>query len=90
MCALASLTEKDVSGEQWWADDKLSAVQETMLINKLCCFVVWVFFPPQNHEETLTEFFTIMLPTSVVKVLDITKARPLSQKEKLSSTNNNS
>lgn len=44
MCALASLTEKDVSGEQWRADDKLSAVQETMLINKLCCFVVWVFF----------------------------------------------
>lgn len=36
------------------------------------------------------KFFTIMLPTSVVKVVDITKARPLSQKEKLSFTNNNS
>lgn len=90
MCALSSLMEKDVSGEQWRADDKLSAVQETMLINKLRCFVVWGFFPPQNHEETLMKFFTIMLPTSVVKVLDITKARHLSQKEKLSSTNNNS
>lgn len=88
MSALSSFMEKHVSREQRRADDKLSAVQGTMLTIS-CAVLLLGFFSPQNHEETLTKLFTRMLPASAVKVFDITKARHLSQKENISSTNNN-
>lgn len=88
LCALSSLMEKHVSREQ--CELMTSCQQCRGRCSSISRAVpLFGFFASTNHEETLAKPFTIVFPTSVVKVLGITKARHLSQKEKISSTDNN-